>query len=593
MKIVVLTYLIVKVWKLISETFEAIGKPIPPVSKLLGYIRNDERIWDLFKKGLTCTLNQVDSDNGMHQAKRYGISSFEEGAFIAAAIRPSFDAWRDRFLDRVQYSTGSKDLDSVLTMSQHYILFQENLMQYFEWLGVTPAESIGLIKKISKKKIKPDDFQNLENRLRENWIQNTGSEDMFEETWKMIQGCMSYGFCSAHAAATSLDMCYGAYLKVNYPLEYYTVCFNNYIGDEVRTNKLTNELQYFNIKLQGVKFGHSHSEYSFDRDTRTIYKGLTSVKFINETVPEELFEISKRHYKNFVDILFELEKTSINSRQLDILIKIDFFSEFGDINTLIWIAQEFAQLYGKKSIKKDSKYISLLGEDLLRKYSESETPTHIDEINPIEFFRSRGIEDIHEMEELLKDCQKYKYVEEDGIRKKVPNGISFTKMYKKFDITEEEKQEFATKIVYGKFDGIHTRQLLKYMLANSKYPPCSVAQKIKYEQDLLGYIDYKNPELDKRYFMVLQLDTKYSPKFVAYCINNGRSCEMRIKKNRNPKNEKEKTKKSFTEQPFANGDILYLKSWGKEPKMRKTDNRWEKDPSVMYNWMYDYEIANL
>ena len=26
-------------------------------------------------------------------------------------------------------------------------------MQYFEWLGVTPAESIGLIKKISKKKI--------------------------------------------------------------------------------------------------------------------------------------------------------------------------------------------------------------------------------------------------------------------------------------------------------------------------------------------------------------------------------------------------------------------------------------------------------
>ena len=34
-------------------------------------------------------------------------------------------------------------------------------MSVFEFLGVTPAESIGLIKKISKKKIKPEDFKKL------------------------------------------------------------------------------------------------------------------------------------------------------------------------------------------------------------------------------------------------------------------------------------------------------------------------------------------------------------------------------------------------------------------------------------------------
>ena len=120
-------------------------------------------------------------------------------------------------------------------------------------------------------------------------------------------------------------------------------------------------------------------------------------------------------------------------------------------------------------------------------------------------------------------------------------------MYKKFDVTEEEKKEFAIKTVYGKFDGIHTRQLLKYLLSIYKCPPCSTSQKIRYEQEFLGYIDYKNPELDKRYFIVTQLDTKYSPKFVAYCLNNGSTVEMRVRKKRNPKNRNDKCKTSFTD----------------------------------------------
>ena len=43
-------------------------------------------------------------------------------------------------------------------------------MQYFEWLGISPSTSIHLIKRISKKKIKQEDFDNLEITLKENWI---------------------------------------------------------------------------------------------------------------------------------------------------------------------------------------------------------------------------------------------------------------------------------------------------------------------------------------------------------------------------------------------------------------------------------------
>lgn len=347
-------YLIVSVWKLIDETFKKVGIPIIPAHQLLDEIKNDDRIWNLFRDGITCSLNQVDSDNGTRQAKQFGIKSFEEGALIAAAIRPSFDSWRERFLNHENYSTGSKQLDDVLSMTHHYILFQENLMQYFEWLSVTPAESIGLIKKISKKKIKPEDFAKLEERIKKVWIEKTGSVDMFNETWQMIQACMQYGFASPHAAATSLDMCYGAYLKVHYPLEYYTVCLDHYAGDEERTGKLINELKYFDIKLSGIKFGASRAYHSFNKESRTIYKGIESIKYMNATVGEELFELSKHSYYSFPDLLIEIKKTSVNSKQLTILICLDYFSKFGHPNQLLKEVEIFEFVYGKKQFRKDS-----------------------------------------------------------------------------------------------------------------------------------------------------------------------------------------------------------------------------------------------
>ena len=380
-------YLIVKVWKLIDETFKEIGNPIIPANELLDSIKNDQRVWDLFKNGITCTLNQVDSDNGTQQAKRYKVSSFEDGAHLTAAIRPSFDSWRDRFLNREEYTTGSSQLDDVLKDTHGYILFQESLMQYFDWLGVTPAESIGLIKKISKKKIKPSDFANLEERLKKQWIINTGSDEMFNETWNMIQSCMSYGFCAAHAAATSLDMCYGAYLKVNYPYEYYSVCFNNYSDDQVRTNKLKKELDYFNIKLSDVKFRHSTSRYNYNKQNHMIYKGLSSIKYISNNIGDDLYSLKDNKYDSFIDLLVDLTKMTINSKQLDILIKIDFFEEFGDIAYLLKCNEIFDKYYGKKQIKKDKALLDGLDFDLIKKCCEKETPKMFGGLNSLKLIK--------------------------------------------------------------------------------------------------------------------------------------------------------------------------------------------------------------
>lgn len=355
-------FLIVSIWGIIADTFKLIGKPIITVNQLLNDL--DDRVWDLYANGITCTLNQVDSDYATSLMKKYKVRSVGELAQFTAAVRPSFDAWRDAFIYRKPFTTGSKYLDDVLSETRGMITFQETLMTYFQWLGITPAESIGLIKKISKKKIHPEDFKNLEDRLKEQWIKNTGSIDKFDDTWQMVQGCMSYGFAAPHALATAIDSLYGAWLKVHYPLEYYSVVFRYYEGDMERTNKLTEELKYFNISLKNIQFGHSAGSYKINKEENSIYKGLGSIKYCNVEVGDKLYELSQtKQYNSFVEILQDFPG---DSRQLDILIKLGYFSDFGSIGKLLKIVEIYNQYGSKTIIKKDQ---CAIDKDIMLQYA--------------------------------------------------------------------------------------------------------------------------------------------------------------------------------------------------------------------------------
>lgn len=365
-------FLVVTVYRIISDTFNLIGKPIISVSELLNSL--DEKVWNIFANGLTCTLNQADGDWATSMLKQFKPHSVSDMAMFTACLRPFFEPWRDKFINREDFTTGSSYLDEVLTSTHSYILFQENLMQYFEWLGVTPAESIGLIKKISKKKIHPEDFKNLEERIKAKWIDNTGSIDDFEETWQMVQSCMSYGFCSAHAVATGIDCLYGAYLKANYPLEYYTCTLSLYADDIERTSKLIAEMPYFNIKLLSIQFGKSGADYTMDKDSNCIYKGIESIKFCNRQIADELLELSKNKYDSFAELLKDIkDKTSINSRQLTILISLNFFSDFGKNKYLLDVVNIYDKFANSKVIAKKKMEELGVSDYLMQKYAGKET----------------------------------------------------------------------------------------------------------------------------------------------------------------------------------------------------------------------------
>ena len=105
------------------------------------------------------------------------------------------------------------------------------------------------------------------------------------------------------------------------------------------------------------KFGVSRSDYAFDREKNMIAKGLSSIKYMSGGTAEELYRLAHEHsYTRFVDLLYDIDReTMLNTRQIDILIKLDFFSDFGNQRELLRITEMFYDVFKKGEAKKISK----------------------------------------------------------------------------------------------------------------------------------------------------------------------------------------------------------------------------------------------
>ena len=106
---------------------------------------------------------------------------------------------------------------------------------------------------------------------------------------------------------------------------------------------------------------------------------MGSIKFMNSKVTNELYELANsvqgKDLLLFMDVLKALQNTSIDSRQTEILIKIDFFSMFGNQRELLRIKDLFDNLFhsGQVSQIAKDKVDGTPLESIVAKYSNGVT----------------------------------------------------------------------------------------------------------------------------------------------------------------------------------------------------------------------------
>ncbi|MBG9766044.1 hypothetical protein ABD78_20095 [Paenibacillus polymyxa] len=354
----------VDVVKTTYDTYKRIGLQVHSETELLDVIKDNDKVWDIYASGLTVGVNQVEKYSTTQKVMKYKPKNISELTAFIAAIRPSFKSMYHTFESRKPFAYGISSFDNLIQteeMKNSFVLYQEQTMATLAYAGFPSDETYGIIKAISKKKpavVKPLKERFLkgfsDKILAKENVTEQEAFDMSDKVWKIIEDSSGYGFNASHAYSYALDSVYCAYLKSHYPLFFYESLLRHFSEkkNKDKLGLLKEEMQRgFNIKDGGIKFGTDNRSFVADEKTNSIYADLSGIKYMNTKIAEELFELRVNTYEYFIDLLVDIsQKTSVNSRQLKILIMLNYFDDFGHSGYLMKIFDEFNE--GKYKYKK-------------------------------------------------------------------------------------------------------------------------------------------------------------------------------------------------------------------------------------------------
>ena len=366
---------------LIQEIYDEIGIERPTINKLLELIEHDEKTWDIYAKGITNTVNQVEQANTRKKAELFKPKNIYELTQFVAGVRPSFKSMLKIFLNREHFDYNIPSLDKLLQdkyCDSSFILYQEQIMSVLAFADFEMAETYTIIKAISKKK----DY--VINGAKERFIPNFAKKclehkevdtmeqgiEVSNKVWQIIENSASYGFNASHAYSYALDSVHLAYLKANYPYEFYKVCLQHYTdkNNKDKVLSLSKEMKdFYGISLANMTFGEDNRQFAIKRANHEISQTMKSLKGIQENSPIVLYELGKNKYDNFLDLWLDMKQQGLNKTTMETLASLNYFKPFGTEIDILSYYKLFDLFKGsgkslfKKTFKKnDEKFAPML-----------------------------------------------------------------------------------------------------------------------------------------------------------------------------------------------------------------------------------------
>ena len=337
--------------EIIKDCCEYANIPYPKAHKVNF---EDDNVWDDMVKS-PYGIFQFESEYSNDLLKKFNPHKINDMNLVNASLRPSGESYRDRLLSGEINKNPSEIIDELLSENNGYLVFQEDTIAFLQNIcGLSGSEADNIRRAIGRKqkdrleKAMPDILEgycSMSNKER------SVAEEEAKVFLKIIEDSSSYQFGKNHSTGYSMIGYYCAMLRYYYPLEFTTSYLNNAKNDEDLING-ESLAKLKNIKIKQPKFRYSRADYFMDKQTNSIYKGISSIKYLNTQVGELLYSLRDNQYNSFVDLLIDINK-KINRRQMEILIKLDYFSEFGKSSKLMQTYELFNNIYGKKQLRKD------------------------------------------------------------------------------------------------------------------------------------------------------------------------------------------------------------------------------------------------
>ena len=440
------------------DTIELINK----TCKLAGIERltpdnvdiNDKAVWDSIRDDTTAIfqwegttgdryIKQLLSESNIQKFKALNpnIDYMTLLSIGNGAIRPAGASYRDDLANGVIRKSGNAAIDEFMKPTFGYLVFQCQIIQFLhEYCGYTMGEADVVRRHFAKKTGTDKDIPQIKagfaKTMAERYNMNQDESDkVIADFIQVIIDASNYLFSLNHSQPYSYEGYVSGWLRYHYPLQFLTVAMNINQGKEEKTAALTAYAHKVGIRIKSPKFRHSRSDYFCDVDENTIYKGLGSIKYMSADVAEALYSMRDMQFKNFIDVLFAIQQLEVkpDARQLDILVKIGYFAEFGPAKAL------------------------LLGIKIFNKFSK---------------------------------CKKIKLDK-----------------WREMGYNVDMLEPYAGKLTEKTASQLDNRGIILSILRSMKMPKTTIVDKLKWQIELLGYVDGNDPNSDPNDWLVLDVKT--------------------------------------------------------------------------------------
>lgn len=292
---------------------------------------DDPKIYKLLKDGFLMGLFQIDANEGRLAVLDIKPDNFKEIVDAISLARPGPKQYIPSYVarknkkEKVIYP--SKDLEEILKPTYGIIIYQEQIMRIAQkYSSFTFDEADNFRRAISKKHA--DEIL----KMKQNFIlgakKNNHSEKEANSIFEMILKFAEYGFNQSHAVSYAMITAKMAYLKANYPNEFYSVILSN--NNDSKFNNYLYEIRKRNIKIDLPSI--NYSGLFFIPFKNSLIFPLNKIKDVNSSLAMNIIEERKRNgkYKSFQNFLIRSInfENKINDKQLSALIDAGCFDCF-------------------------------------------------------------------------------------------------------------------------------------------------------------------------------------------------------------------------------------------------------------------------
>ncbi|MGL9761800.1 MAG: DNA polymerase III subunit alpha [Wolbachia sp.] len=282
---------------------------------------DDQRTYEMLSRGDSIGVFQLES-SGMREALiKLKPDCIEDIIALISLYRPgpmdniSTYVSRKHGLEKPDYIHPL--LEGVLKETFGVIIYQEQVMEIARILSGYSLAEADLLRRAMGKKIKEE-----MDKQREFFIQGATKNgidyDRASYIFDLVAKFAGYGFNKSHAAAYAVISYQTAYLKANYPLEFFIALMNLNIDDRDKLN-----LFYHAAKLSGVSvlspdINKSKAEFLIE-DERIRY-GIAALRNVGFSIAEGIVNTRSSAYKDIWEFI-QNSGHIINKRALESLIK--------------------------------------------------------------------------------------------------------------------------------------------------------------------------------------------------------------------------------------------------------------------------------